>query len=448
MSQTRIDVTALGSYRNETPYPFCPGCGHGPILDTLNRAFGRLSLDPDRIVLVSDIGCSGLSDQYFDTNAFHGLHGRSITYATGIKLARPDFEVIVLIGDGGTGIGAAHLVHAARRNIGITVLVFNNLNFGMTGGQHSVTTPPGARTSTTPEGALERPFDLCATVAVNGAAYAYRGSSFDKDLDERVAEAIATPGFALLDVWELCTAYFVPRNRTNRKSLLATMEELGLQSGLIHREERAEYAARYREFAMRHAGEATLAPRPLEARFRSPLRRTFRLVAAGSAGAKVRSAARLVGEAAVLSGLQATQRDDYPITVQTGHSLSELVLSPEPIGFTGLERPDALVLLSQDGLAKSGRFLAAMGEEDRVFALPEFANVETRASVRILDPATAPIRIGPTRRALWALARMLRETAIVPLEALEEAARRGRYADENLETIAAARGPSPAGAEG
>ncbi|MCC6408588.1 MAG: 2-oxoglutarate synthase, partial [Planctomycetes bacterium] len=168
-------VTPLSSYRNDTPYPFCPGCGHGPILDHLNAALVKLALDPRQIVLVSDIGCSGLSDQYFATSAFHGLHGRSITYATGIKLARPDLKVIVVMGDGGTGIGGAHLLSAARRNIGVTVLVFNNFNFGMTGGQHSTTTPPGAVTSTTPGGNLERPLDICATVAANGAGFVWRG---------------------------------------------------------------------------------------------------------------------------------------------------------------------------------------------------------------------------------------------------------------------------------
>ncbi len=140
-------VTPLSSYRNDTPYPFCPGCGHGPILDHLNKALVKAAIDPAKVVLVSDIGCSGLSDQYFATHAFHGLHGRSLTYATGIKLARPELTVIVVIGDGGTGIGGTHLLQAARRNIGITVLVFDNFNFGMTGGQHSTTTPPGAVTS-------------------------------------------------------------------------------------------------------------------------------------------------------------------------------------------------------------------------------------------------------------------------------------------------------------
>ena len=126
------------------PYPFCPGCGHSLILNSLNKALIQLQVDPEDIVIVSDIGCVGLSDKYFITNTFHGLHGRSVTYATGIKLANPELKVIVAMGDGGCGIGGHHLINAARRNIGVTVLVFNNFNYGMTGGEHSATTPTGA----------------------------------------------------------------------------------------------------------------------------------------------------------------------------------------------------------------------------------------------------------------------------------------------------------------
>ena len=113
-------ITPLATFRNDRPYPFCPGCGHGPVLDRLNEALVELQTRPEDVVIVSDIGCSGLSDQYFTTSAFHGLHGRSVTYATGIKLANPGLTVIVIMGDGGTGIGGTHLISAARRNIGIT----------------------------------------------------------------------------------------------------------------------------------------------------------------------------------------------------------------------------------------------------------------------------------------------------------------------------------------
>ena len=437
MSSGSTTVTPLSTFRNTTPYPFCPGCGHGPILDRLNEALVSLQLDPRKVVLVSDIGCSGLSDQYFVTSAFHGLHGRSVTYASGIKLARPDLKVIVIMGDGGTGIGGTHLLNAARRNIGLTVLVFNNFNFGMTGGQHSTTTPTGARTTTTPGGNLERPLDICGTVAANGAAFVWRGTSFDKDLAERMAEAIRTEGFALLDVWELCTAYYVPSNKATKKTLATTLEELGLEAGVLRRAGHPEYAAAYREACIPERGKPLLTASPIEPRFASKLRAPFRMVVAGSAGGKVRSAARLLAEAGLASGLWAAQRDDYPITVKTGHSLSELILSPDEIHYTGIERPDALVVLTPEGRAKIGRHLARMGPEQTVFSLPEAGDLTTRARLIHLDPG----RMSASRVALFALAAALRQLELFPLEALESAASRGReeYARENMETIAAAR---------
>ncbi len=432
-------VTPLSSYRNETPYPFCPGCGHGPILDQLNAALVSLQLDPRQVVLVSDIGCSGLSDQYFSTSAFHGLHGRSVTYATGIKLARPDLKVIVIMGDGGTGIGGAHLLSAARRNIGVTVLVFNNFNFGMTGGQHSTTTPTGAVTSTTPGGNLERPLDICATVAANGAGFVHRATSFDKDLPQRIAEAVQSECFALLDIWELCTAYFVPSNQASRKTLATTLEQLGMQAGTLQRAARPEFSAAYRLDSARVLGKERGGPRPIEPCCSSKLQRPFRLVIAGSAGGKVRSAARLVAEAAMLSGLWAAQRDDYPITVKTGHSISELILAPGEIEYSGITRPDALLAISAEGIAKAGRQLAAMTAEDRVFALPEVAGLKTRATVTLVDPSRAAGRIGGGQRVLFCAVRALLELGLLPLEALEAAARRNaEYAAENLETIRAA----------
>ncbi len=435
-------VTTLSTYRNQTPYPFCPGCGHHSILDQLSTALNELHIDPNKVVLVSDIGCSGLSDQYFVTSAFHGLHGRSITYATGIKLARPDLKVIVVMGDGGTGIGGAHLLSAARRNIGLTVLVFNNFNFGMTGGQHSTTTPSGAVTSTTPGGNLERPLDICATVAVNGAGYVWRGTSFDKDLSGRIREAVQADCFALLDIWELCTAYFVPNNQASKRTLTTILDELGFRAGLLHRENFPEYATACRRAALLKRGMPLVAPRPITPRFASPLSRTFRLVVAGSAGGKVKSAARLVGEAALLSGLWAAQRDDYPITVMAGHSIAEIVLSPREIDYTAITRPDAMILLSREGAAKVGPQLAAMTPEDRVFAVPEVADVKTSAAVQVIDPAKIPARLGKGSVALYCIARALKELRVFPIEALGAAAmlRPSEHAEKNAEAIRAAVG--------
>ena len=430
-------IVPLATYRNETAYPFCPGCGHGPILDQLNEALVRLNLDPKEVVLVSDIGCSGLSDQYFATSGFHGLHGRSLTYATGIKLARPELEVIVTMGDGGTGIGGAHFLNAARRNVGMTVLVFNNLNFGMTGGQHSTTTPSGAITSTTPGGNLERPLDICATAAVNGAAYVYRGTNFDPELTDRIVEAIETPGFSILDIWELCTAYFAPSNRFGKRSLEDTQQRLGLGTGVLEHRNVAEYAAAYRKDAANRSPVSGVEPQLLESEYVAALDRPFRLLVMGSAGGKVRSAARMVAEAAIRSGLHATQSDDYPITVKTGHSVSELILSPDAIDFTGIDRPDLMVILSEDGLAKSRPYLAAMTASDRVVMIPGLPGVETGATVAVLDLGRLPTRVGRTELALVALTAAVVRQNVVPAEALRTAAGQGRYAEKNLAAIAA-----------
>jgi len=429
--ESQVQIVTPDGFRNDLPYPFCPGCGHGPILDHLNRALVELRLDPSRTVIVTDIGCSGLSDQYFRTHAFHGLHGRALTYASGIKLAKPELTVIVVMGDGGCGIGGAHLLSAARRNIGITLLVFNNMNFGMTGGQHSATTPPGAITATTPAGNLERPLDLCASVAANGASYVYRGTSFDKDLWLRIAEAVRTDGFSLLDVWELCTAYYVPFNHYSRTELLSTLRRLGFESGLLHRETRPEYAQACRAVA---SSLEPATPKPLTVRFESRLDRPFRLVVAGSAGGKVRSSARLARLAAILSGLHAAQRDDYPVTVKTGHSLSELVLSPRPIDYSGVDRPDALIVASPDGLGKAGRYLERMTVADRVFTTLELAGFPTAAPTVAFE-ADATTGLGRSTLATALLAAAVRTLALFPLEAMRAAAREGVHSEEVLRAI-------------
>jgi 2-oxoglutarate/2-oxoacid ferredoxin oxidoreductase subunit beta len=429
------------TYRNERDYPFCPGCGHGLILNQLNAALVKLGLDPRRVVIVTDIGCQGLGDQYFATHAFHGLHGRSIAYASGIKLADPDLKVIVIMGDGGTGIGGAHLLNAARRNIGLTVLVFNNFNFGMTGGEHSVTTPPGGVTATTRAGNVERPLDVCATVAVNGAGFVWRGTAFDRDLADIIAEAIQSESFALLDIWELCTAYYVPNNEFSHKSLEATRAALGMAAGMLHREARPEYARALRvaeERRGRGEEEKPLRPRPLPALFASTLDREFRFVIAGSAGGKVRSTARMIGEAAILSGLWAAQQDEYPVTVQTGHSISELIFSPREILFTGVTRPDAVVLVSEDGRRMAGRYLRALTSESWLFVTPDLAGLETPARKIVLHFEAAGLKGSKKNLGLMMASDALRVLDLFPIAACEEAIRRSTRSpirEENLEIL-------------
>ena len=432
---TTITVTPLATYRNDKPYPFCPGCGHAPVLDRLNDALVQLGIDHEDIVIVSDIGCSGLSDQYFTTSAFHGLHGRSVTYATGIKLANPDLTVIVIMGDGGTGIGGTHLLSAARRNIGVTVIVMNNLNFGMTGGQHSTTTPEGGVTPTTPSGNLEHPLDICATVGVNGAGYVYRGTSFDKDLADRMATAIAKPGFALLDIWDLCTAYYVRSNKFTRANMVDSMHGVGMEEGLLQERPVVEYAVGYREAHAAERGTPVAGPRPIATRYDHALTEPLRILTAGSAGGRVRSAARLVAQAAIASGLWVTQRDDFPVTVKAGHSISQLVIAPDEMPLTTISVPDVLVILTADGYAKAWQFLERMTPEGVVFTVPDYADVVTKAIVEVIDPKAAPKRIPKTSLGLVFLAAVVERLRPFPMVALREMAEAGRFSEVNLESI-------------
>lgn len=432
---TGSDLLPEPTLRNDADYPFCPGCGHGPILDALNAAMVKLGLEPHEVVIVSDIGCSGLSDQYFTTSAFHGLHGRSITYATGIKLMRPDLTVIVIMGDGGTGIGGAHVLSAARRNIGITVLVLNNFNFGMTGGQHSTTTPEGFLTPTTPGGNLEHPLDICATVGVNGAAYAYRGTSFDDDLSERIAEGITTDGFSMLDVWDLCTAYFVRNNKFSRRQIDETMEALGLDAGVLYRNDKAEFAAAYGQLAEKQ--REGLRVKNVEATEVPTLTRRRHLVVAGSAGGRVRSAARLVALAAMRAGLWSAQRDDYPITVKSGHSVSEVIVSPDEIHYSGVDRADVLVVASDDGAAKAVPYLDVMDADGTVFAAAGLELPATKARVVTLDPASSETRLAKASLALAMVSQAVSATGFIPFDLFEAAAGEGAFGDKNLELVAA-----------
>ncbi|MCK5350584.1 MAG: 2-oxoglutarate synthase, partial [Desulfobacula sp.] len=135
----------MNSYLNKTRPPvYCPGCTHEKITKGLDKALVKLNLPADKTVIVTDIGCSGLFDTFFNVHALHGIHGRALTYASGLKLANPELNVIVTMGDGGLGIGGAHVLASCRKNLDLTLIILNNFNFGMTGGQYSATTPTDA----------------------------------------------------------------------------------------------------------------------------------------------------------------------------------------------------------------------------------------------------------------------------------------------------------------
>ena len=403
----------------ELPFRYCPGCTHGPVLKALTQALDRTQLPHHKVVVVTDIGCVGLADRYLSCSTFHGLHGRSIAYAMGLKLARPELTVVALIGDGGVGIGAGHLIAAARRNVGIAVVVFNNFNFGMTGGQHSMTSFLGARTATTPDGNFERPLDIAALAGAAGATFVARVSGLDKELPEILGEAVSHRGFALVDAWELCTAHFMPSNDFRKAELDSALANV--KRGVLVRREEPEYASVVHE----HARRAAPTIDPLR-RFRvetdgsrATLDQPVGVVIAGSAGMKIRYAASLLARAGIHSGLQAAQQDEFPITVLSGYSSADVILSPTPIHHLSCDPADVLLALTDEGYA---RFLSRGRTAARIYRLDAVA-AKTPGERIIAGPS------GMKREylALHGLAQMMASEELLPTGALRAAVERHGY---------------------
>jgi 2-oxoglutarate/2-oxoacid ferredoxin oxidoreductase subunit beta len=197
------------------PTPFCAGCGHGILMGAILRAVDELELDMQRMLFVSGIGCSGwIPSPHYAADTLHTTHGRPVAFATGAHLYNPDLNVVVIGGDGDiASIGGNHLIHAARRNLDVTVICANNQVYGMTGGQVTPTTPQGARTATTPDGNPDRPFDLCRLVEAAGATYVARYSVYHvRPLIRALKEALGHKGFAFVEVMSTCPTQYGRRN--------------------------------------------------------------------------------------------------------------------------------------------------------------------------------------------------------------------------------------------
>jgi hypothetical protein len=263
--------------------------------------------------------------------------------------------------------------------------------------------------------------DICATVGVNGASFVARSSTFEPDLVDVFVRALENPGFSLVDTWELCTAYFAPANRLNRSAIGEVQEALGMPAGVLQDAPRGEFAAAYRQSA---TGQGDSQPRkgtPLQLAYPHRLEDPVRLLLAGAAGKKTVSAAGALARAGIRSGLFVTQRDDYPVTVKTGHVLSQLILSPREILYSGVPVPDVAIVLFPEGLSKARPSLAAMPPGATIYLESSLPEIETPASVIPLDLNGLP---GWERKkefwALIALGRLLRDTPMLPLEALLE----------------------------
>ena len=198
------------------PHIWCPGCSHGIITRALVKAIDDLGYDKDNITIVSGIGCSSRAPGYLDFNTLHTTHGRALAFATGVKLANPKMKVIVITGDGdATAIGGNHLIHASRRNIDITTIVYNNNVYGMTGGQYSPTTPTNALGTTAPHGNIDKPFDITALAIGAGATYVAKITAYHaKQMENYMKKALEHNGFSLVEAMSVCPTYYGRKNKS------------------------------------------------------------------------------------------------------------------------------------------------------------------------------------------------------------------------------------------
>lgn len=267
--------------KKKFPHVWCPGCGIGIVMGSIIRAVDSLGWNKNDVMLVSGIGCTSRMPVYLDFNTLHTMHGRALAFATGVKLANPELRVIAVMGDGDAlAIGGNHIIHAARRNIDITSIIVNNFNYGMTGGQHSPTTPVNAITSTSPHGMIEPDFDTCALLSAAGASFVARATVYHVvEMDGLIRQALEKKGFSVVEALSPCPTNFGRANRlgdavkmmeglrdnsvTAVKASGMTPEELAgkIVRGVLSEREAPEYTELYRGLCAKVQGaRAEVAP--------------------------------------------------------------------------------------------------------------------------------------------------------------------------------------------
>jgi 2-oxoglutarate/2-oxoacid ferredoxin oxidoreductase subunit beta len=453
------------------PHILCPGCGHGIVLKAILRAIHGLGLRREEVVFVAGIGCSSRLVGYVDFPTLHTTHGRPLTFATGLKLARPDLHVVVITGDGdGLAIGGNHLIHAARRNVDLTCLLLNNAIYGMTGGQGAPTTPVGARSATAPDGSVEPAFDACRLATAAGATFVARGmTAAPLGLDELIGRALAHRGFSFVEILSDCPEFFGRYNALGHgpemleaqrrggewvegplsaKRYVAgpaptlAPDSAGFVAGVLHQETRPELGERLRAERLARAARPTPAPAPFRTAgggCRAGAAREHRVRLAGSGGQGIVLAGLVLAEAAVAAGRNATHAQAYGPESRGGSSKAEVIVSDGEIDYPCADRVDLLLALSGEGLTRYAGQLEDDGlllvDADRV--APPAGDSRCRA-LAITTTATRVLgtAVGANLVALGALVTL---SGVVPLEAVEGVLERRRPGGSAERALAALR---------
>jgi len=287
------------------------------------------------------------------------------------------------MGDGGLGIGGAHVISSCRRNLDITLLVLNNFNYGMTGGQCSLTTPTEAATTSGFLNQLEAPLDICQVASAAGAPYTDRVLASKKELSKHIQQAIEYPGFSLMDIWGICPGRYGKRNKTLLKQLEEELAERPAAEGRFTANERAEFGSNYRHYA---AQLQPLAPlRTIEPVYHTSIPSRYEILLLGAAGQRINTAGEILCLSAMTAGLHVTQKNDYPITVLRGYSVSEIILSQHPIGYTAIVDPKVVIALSQEGIFRRRQTIKQLGDETLLMVKKGLELPENNAEIIEID---------------------------------------------------------------
>jgi pyruvate/2-oxoacid:ferredoxin oxidoreductase beta subunit len=409
-------------FLTEDNLPFCKGCGHSLISESTDKALQKLNMQLLDVVMVTDIGCHGIIDKCFRTHTVHGLHGRSVALASGISLAlnNPQKKVIVYIGDGGATIGMQHLLDAAHNNFNMTVVLHNNMLYGMTGGQPSEFTPKGFKTPSQPAGRTKRGIDICELVQAAGASYVSRVIGIG-DISDALAAAFSRNGFSLVEVMEICPSYAIKFNPGMK--LKPIVEEAGLAVKVFSEQTTEPYLTNVRDSV-----ESLIdSEKDIPTLYSSDLTAPLRIMLAGSAGEGVQLAAEMFAKSAISAGLNVSKKGSYPVTVGIGFSSADIIISPKKILYTGSPSPDYLIVTSQDGLDHSLPTLTNM--KTGVLILDEsLKNPETDVTIVRHDFRK---KTGVKFAALYSLMTFLRHSGAFPPEALFDVLNNSKLGEKN-----------------
>lgn len=397
---------------NKSKMPFCPGCGHGVCVRSISKALQDLGYGTKDVVIVSDIGCSGLIDPLFDSHTIHGLHGRSSALGLGVSLGlnNPNKKVVVIQGDGGATIGLQHILECARRNVDMTLVVFNNLLYGMTGGQISGLSTNEFKDFKSIDDDSD-PYDVVNLAHQSGAALSVRVNNIS-NFSDVLKEAIATSGFALVELSSLCTSY--------------GMKKVSEFQEFIIPEEKFTNNNPIGISLERNTSSLIKNLKGLTPQFVPKIDDRIGVVIAGSAGGGIQSAAKMLAQAGMLAGLHTTMKGEYPITVGTGFSVAEVILSKEPINYSGLEKPNVVIAVTDDGWNKVKNRITTKTE---VFTDSKINNNQVSEIKDFISKG------GKKGAALSALSYWIRKSEVFPIEALLKVVENHKYASIFQETI-------------